>query len=106
MIASRRATSGPWGRPPKTLPGLRALAPYVDVLMVTLRDEEEVEAARTAASAHGCGILVKKAPHSGHAENPAEALQAASAHAFVSSVVVGTTRPAHLAANARAITGA
>lgn len=90
----------------KTLPGLRALAPYVDVLMVTLRDEEEVEAARTAASAHGCGILVKKALHSGHAENPAEALQAASAHAFVSSVVVGTTRPAHLAANARAITGA
>ena len=93
------------GASTKTLPGLRALAPYVDVLMVTLGDAEDVEAAQAAASAHGCGILVKKALDSGFAEDRPRALQSASAHAFVSSVVVGTINPAHLAANARAIMG-
>lgn len=93
------------GASTKTLPGLRALAPFVDVLMVTLGNAEEVEAAQAAASAHGCGILVKKALNSGHVEDRAGALQAASTHAFISSVIVGTTNPAHLAANARAIMG-
>jgi len=91
------------GASTKTLAGSTALAPHVDVLMVTLQNAAEIEAAAAAATAHGCGILVKKALASGHAEDPTAALRSASAHAFVSSVVVGTTNPVHLARNVSAI---
>lgn len=89
----------------KTLSGgRRALQLGCDVIMATLnvdyRDELELIADAAAA---GVGVLVKKALASGHA-GP-ESLRFAATRAGVSSVVVGTIDPAHLAANAAVVRG-
>ena len=71
-----------------------------DVIMATLNPLHTVEAPVIArAASAGCGVLVKKALASGYAA-PEDICFAAS-HPGVSSVVVGTVNPEHLADNAR-----
>ena len=90
----------------KTVAGGRAALDRVDVLMLTLDPDDPVERELArAAAAEGCGVLIKKALDSGHAQDPARALRRVAACAGVASIVVGTIDPAHLAANAAALTG-
>lgn len=83
--------------------GRRAVELGCDVIMATLnrgyRDELDLIA---EAGRQGCGVLIKKALASGHA-GP-DSLTFAAAQPGVSSVIVGTVDPAHLRANARALT--
>lgn len=88
----------------KTPAGGRRMSGCVDVMMLTYNpgytDDLPVIAEVAAA---GKGVLIKKALASGHAADPAKALQAAAAIAGVSSIVVGTLSPANLRANAVAL---
>lgn len=71
-----------------------------DVIMATLNPLHAAEAPVIARAANaGCGVLVKKALASGHAV-PAD-IRFAASHPGVSSVIVGTINPDHLAENAR-----
>ena len=55
-----------------------------------------------AAEARGVGVLVKKPLASGHDADPGRALGEVLAVPGVTSVVVGTLNPEHLAHNCRA----
>ena len=90
----------------KTLAGARrALACGADVLMATLNPGHTEEAPLIAeAASAGCGVLIKKALASGHGRP--EDLTWVAAQSGVHSIVVGTTSPAHLRDNARAIAAA
>ena len=80
--------------------GRAALAAGADVLMATLNAANTSEAALVReAHAQGCGVLVKKALNSGQGQ-PAD-LTAIAAHPGVTSILVGTLNPDHLAENAR-----
>lgn len=93
-----------YGISTKSVAGSRAALGRVDLLMITLApDDADDRALARDAAEQGCGILVKKALHSGHAEDPAAALRAVAACDGVGSIVVGTIDPAHLAANAAAL---
>ncbi len=94
-----------WGLSAKTTEGaLRAIALGADVVMVTYNQAEpDCLSAIDAAERAGVGVLIKKALVSGHAQDAAEALRFAGAPLGVSSIVVGTSSPAHLRANAGAI---
>jgi aryl-alcohol dehydrogenase-like predicted oxidoreductase len=71
-----------------------------DVIMATLNPLHTVEAPVIArAASAGCGVLIKKALASGYAAP--EDIRFAASHPGVSSVVVGTVNPEHLADNAR-----
>ncbi len=84
--------------------GQAALAAGVDIIMATVNaahlDEVDLVA---KAHAQGCGVLVKKALNSGRAQ-PAS-LNRVADHPGVSSIVVGTLNPKHLAENADALRG-
>jgi aryl-alcohol dehydrogenase-like predicted oxidoreductase len=49
------------------------------------------------------GVVIKKALSSGHASDPGSALRFAADHPSVSSVIVGTINPEHLASNVAAV---
>jgi aryl-alcohol dehydrogenase-like predicted oxidoreductase len=87
----------------KTLEGAeRAIDLGCDVIMASLSLEApEQQPVIARAAAQGCGVLVKKALASGRAG--LDSLQFAASSAGVSSVVVGTIDPEHLAANAAAL---
>ena len=87
------------GMSPKTPEGTRAAMDEADVLMVTLNDEDtsHLEIINEAHAA-GCGILVKKALASGHAE-PGRALGYVLSESAVDSAVVGTISEKHLLDN-------
>ncbi len=89
----------------KTVDGGRAaLAAGADVLMATVNAAYSDEVDLIAeAHALGCGVLVKKALNSGRAK-PASLNQVAN-HPGVSSIVVGTLNPEHLAENCRSLCG-
>ena len=88
----------------KTAAGADRMLAAVDVLMLTYNAGYTAEAPVAArAAARGCGVLVKKALASGHAADPARALQAAATLPGVSAIVVGTLSPANLRANAMAL---
>ena len=81
-----------------------ALEQRADVIMATLNPRERAEADIIEQAGHrGCGVLVKKALAGGR-ETP-EALRFAARHPQVSSVLVGTLDPDHLAENAAALFG-
>lgn len=87
----------------KTAEGaLLALSLGVDVVMATLNRQytAELDVIRQAAE-QGVGVLIKKALASGHARP--EDLAFVAEQTGVHSIVVGTTNPAHLRANADAI---
>ena len=80
--------------------GRAALAAGADVLMATLNAADHTEQGLIQeAQAQGCGVLIKKALNSGQGR-PSD-LPAIAAHPGVSSIVVGTLNPDHLAENAR-----
>lgn len=86
--------------------GLHAVERGCDVVMVWLspghtEDLPVIDAARRA----GTGVLVKKALSSGHAPDAAAALRFVAATPGVGCIVVGTTSPMNLLANARAVAG-
>lgn len=82
--------------------GRRALDLGCDVIMATLNPDYTAELELIAeAGRRGRGVLIKKALASGHA-GP-ESLAFAASRPGVSSVVVGTIDPDHLAANAAAV---
>jgi aryl-alcohol dehydrogenase-like predicted oxidoreductase len=92
----------------KTVAGGLLAAEHCDVVMATLSatataELDVVEHARQL----GCGVLVKKALDSGKValddEVRGRALQYVANVAGVSSIVIGTTNPAHLIANAGAL---
>ena len=85
--------------------GLRALE-TMDTVMATYNlDYRDEEAVLNKAEERGKGVLLKKALASGHAGNPAEALQFALSHPAVTSAIVGTINPDHLLANLLAARG-
>ena len=89
----------------KSAAGARAaLAENVDVIMATLNREyvEETTVIENAAQ-RGCGVLIKKALNSGHGSS--DDLKFVAQQSGVHSIVVGTTNPQHLTANALAIAG-
>ena len=83
--------------------GIRALE-LMDVAMVTYNpgytDEKPV---LDFAAAHNKGILLKKVLGSGHAADPAAALQFAFAQPAITSAIVGTITPDHLIRNVKAV---
>lgn len=83
----------------KGIEGSLACLPHCDALMVTVSNEREAGVPAAAATA-GVGILVKKSLDSGHAPDPGAALRRAIRTPGVTSVVVGTINPRHLADNA------
>lgn len=89
----------------KSAAGARAaLAEDVDVIMATLnRAYVEETTVIAQAAQRGCGVLIKKALNSGHGSG--DDLTFVAQQAGVHSIVVGTTNPQHLAANAEAIAG-
>lgn len=94
------------GMSTKTPVGALAALPYCDVLMLTVnQDNHDDLPACAAAAKHGVGVLVKKALASGHAD-PASSIRYAVGVEGVTSVIVGTTNPDHLRANALAATDA
>ena len=80
--------------------GRAALAAGADALMATLNAANRAEADLIReARAQGCGVLIKKALNSGQGQ-PTD-LPAIAAQPGVTSIVVGTLNPDHLAENAR-----
>ena len=97
-----------FGMSHKTIVGGLRAAEHCDVVMATLSatataELDVVEHARKL----GCGVLVKKPLDSGKAAPDEEvrrrSLQYVASVAGVSSIVIGTTNPAHLLANAAAL---
>lgn len=84
----------------KTIAGGRRAAELMDVVMVSLNLDyrEEAEVVDNALDRNR-GVLIKKALGSGHSNDPGKSLQYAVNYPGVSSVIVGTINPAHLAAN-------
>ncbi len=79
--------------------GELAVSMGADVIMATLNRDYRAEVALIAlAAAQGCGVLIKKALRSGHGQ--AQDLAYVAGHSGVHSIVVGTTNPTHLRANA------
>ena len=91
-----------WGISTKTVEGgLEAVRAGADAVMVTYNlDARGEEPVLAAAHAAGRAVLVKKGLASGHAD-PAASLRFVLANPAVTSVVVGTIQPAHLALNAQ-----
>lgn len=88
----------------KTLDGAMACLPNADVLMVTLNPSHTQDLpAIQAAHQRGVGILIKKALSSGNAQHPAAALRFAIDTPGVTSAIIGTINPDHLASNASAV---
>ncbi len=78
--------------------GERAIELGCDVVMATLNLAEQAESGLIASAGQsGVGVLVKKALASGH--SGIESLRFAAEAPGVSSVIVGTINPAHLAEN-------
>ncbi|HLS97087.1 MAG TPA: aldo/keto reductase [Porticoccaceae bacterium] len=101
-----------FGMSTKTLAGGLLAAEVCDCVMVTwnLAHREEVPVI-DRCQALGRGVLIKKALASGHlagagGDPVAESLAMIFAHPGVSSAIVGTIDPAHLAANAARVLGA
>lgn len=102
-VLKRRGMIGAIGVSTKTPRGAVLAAQRCDVVMLAYNpaaraDEPAIEEARR----RGAGVLVKKALQSGHAADPGESIRFALANPGVSSVVVGTIDPEHLAQNALA----
>jgi aryl-alcohol dehydrogenase-like predicted oxidoreductase len=97
-----------FGMSHKTVAGGLLATASCDVVMATLSvgDTEQLEVIERARTL-GCGVLVKKPLDSGRAaQNDTariRALHYVANVAGVSSVVIGTTNPAHLLANAAAL---
>ena len=89
----------------KSLSGSRlALELGAEVLMVTLNESDQVAQPLLRESAErGAGVLIKKPIASGHGD-PQQIRVTADNHG-VSSLVVGTLNPEHLAANAALLQG-
>jgi aryl-alcohol dehydrogenase-like predicted oxidoreductase len=97
-----------FGMSHKTVAGGVAAVEHCDLVMTTLSETRRAELAVVAAAhAHRCGVLVKKPLDSGRAANDprrvGSALRYLKTIDGVSSIVVGTTDPAHLRANAAAL---
>lgn len=99
------------GASTKTPEGAVLAARRCDVVMLTLNPSERAdEGAVEAALETGAGVLVKKALASGHLDRLApegrspieESLRFVLGRSGVTSVIVGTINPAHLAENAEA----
>lgn len=87
----------------KTVSGGLLGAEVSDVVMVAYSAADESQRpVLDRAFELGKGVLVKKGLASGHAKDPAAALQFALAGPAVSSAVIGTINPAHLDANVSA----
>ncbi|MCC5887867.1 MAG: hypothetical protein JJT88_15640 [Gammaproteobacteria bacterium] len=85
--------------------GLAALA-ICDVVMVTVNmDRPESLPVLAAAQRRGCEVLVKQPLRGcrGETANIANRLRWAASRPGVTSVVVGSADPLHLAANARSV---
>jgi aryl-alcohol dehydrogenase-like predicted oxidoreductase len=97
-----------FGMSHKTVAGGLLATASCDVVMTTLSagDTEQLEVIERARTL-GCGVLVKKPLDSGRAAQDdaarIRALHYVASVAGVSSVVIGTTNPAHLLANATAL---
>ncbi len=75
-----------------------------DLVMITLNPADQTQQpVLTTAHDAGKGILIKKPLDSGHHDNIPDALVGLVQEAGVSSVVVGTINPAHLADNCTAV---
>ncbi|MGK0337222.1 MAG: aryl-alcohol dehydrogenase-like predicted oxidoreductase [Candidatus Azotimanducaceae bacterium] len=76
----------------------------VDVFMISLNETDTSHAALLATcQQQEKGVVIKKALSSGHANDPGAALRFAADYPGVSSVIVGTIDPKHLASNVEAI---
>lgn len=86
----------------KSPEGAEAALAWADVLMVPYNaDDRAHEAVISRAAASGVGVLIKKGLGSGHLP-PTESIGLCLGVPGVSSLVVGTVNPAHLADNCRA----
>lgn len=86
----------------KTLEGGLLGLEHSDLAMVTYNIEDSnEEGIIDKAREENKGILIKKALLSGHAASPEQALKFVLINAGVSSVIVGSTDPRHLAENVR-----
>ena len=88
----------------KTVAGGRTALAQCDVIMTALShgDRSQLDVVR-AADDRGCGVLIKKPLDSGR--SAPETLHYVADQPGVSSIVVGTTNPAHLERNVVALLG-
>ena len=76
----------------------------VDAFMITFNASDQSQASLIeACQQQQKGVVIKKAMESGHTADPAAALQFVVNYPGVTSVVMGTINPDHLARNVRAI---
>jgi len=76
----------------------------VDVFMISLNETDTSHAKLLSiCQQKDKGVVIKKALSSGHANDPGAALRFATGYPGVSSVIVGTINPRHLASNAAAV---
>lgn len=112
--AKSRGLCRAFGASTKTVAGGLHAVEHCDVVMVMLTPQYREEmCVIEAARAGGKGVLIKKALSSGHAMvegaqretgiNDVHPLAFATRVAGVSSVIVGTTNPAHLRANVEVV---
>jgi aryl-alcohol dehydrogenase-like predicted oxidoreductase len=92
------------GASTKTVEGGLLAVELCDVVMVTLNrsDRSQIPVVEAAARA-GVGVLVKKPLASGHDPDAGRALAEVAREPGVTSVIVGTINPEHLAANCAAV---
>lgn len=75
-----------------------------DVFMISLNETDTSQAhLLSICQQKDKGVVIKKALSSGHASDPGSALRFAADHPSVSSVIVGTINPEHLASNVAAV---
>ena len=87
------------GMSTKTIAGGLAAISVSDILMVELNAQDQSQLPVIEAASHqSCGLLIKKALSSGHAD-PKDNLRFVLDHRAVTSVVVGTINPQHLQDN-------
>ncbi len=91
------------GASTKTLDGGLRTINEADVVMLDYSLNNPAQRPVLDAALGCAGVLIKKPLASGHSSNPDAALRFAASHPAVSSVIVGTTNPEHLRANAAAI---
>lgn len=91
----------------KDATGTALALPICDVFMITL-NQDDISQAKLIENCQkqNKAVVIKKALASGHSVDPAAALRFVNQYPGVTSAIVGTINPEHLAANVRAITSA
>jgi len=89
------------GMSTKTIAGGLLAASMLDIVMITYNLEQRDQEVLDFARDHKKGVLVKKGLMSGHAGSVRESMKLLFADEGISSVIIGTINPDHMAENVK-----